>query len=131
MILKYLDRAIDKHTFTLFSKLRKVGRRAEHTFNTTYRDWLLYASRRSKDKNVKITLVTVTYLTFVVFRTFTYFMTLTPAMQQDSTYSGFLIKLDTYNQHGTIYPEIQESKFEITEELGKRMIEITLEQAFN
>jgi hypothetical protein len=121
MILKYIDKAIDRSTFLLFNKFRKVGRRVEFTFHTVYRDWLLYASRRSKDKNVKITMIIMTYFTFVAFRTITYFITLTPPMQPSLTYRSLIQRLDKYNEHGTInFEEIEEDQTpQLTQEQGE------------
>lgn len=132
MILKYIDKAIDRSTFLLFNKFRKVGRRLEFTFHTAYRDWLLYASRRSKDKNVKITMVIITYFTFVAFRTCTYFMTLTPAMQPSLTYRSLIQKLDMYNEHGTINSEeIEQDKTpQPTQEQGENFMHKLINSKF-
>ena len=132
MILKYIDKAIDRSTSSLFNKFRKVGRRLEFTFHTAYRDWLLYASRRSKDKNVKITMIIMTYFTFVAFRTFTYFMTLTPAMQPSLTYRSLIQQLDKYNEHGTINPEeIEQDKTpQPTQEQGEKYMSKLINSKF-
>lgn len=78
MLFRIVDKFIDKKVGNAFSYFRKLGRRTERAYYTTYQDWLVYTSRRSHDNSVKITMAIVIGCCFHLVLTFqTFFLYLT------------------------------------------------------
>jgi len=110
MIFRYLDKAVDKGVAQMFSKGRKVGRRLERAYYSSYKHWLVYISRRSKDKSVKMTMFILAYCTFAVFRALIDLMYMSPTMQVDVPYSAHLKMLDNFNEGKPIEEDHEQQK---------------------
>jgi hypothetical protein len=63
-----LNRLIDRYVMIASLRTNKFCRRMEYTYSTTYRFWLMYLAKRSKDMGVKITMWTLLYCTFSICR---------------------------------------------------------------
>jgi hypothetical protein len=67
MIFRWIDDYIDRKIASSFNLFRKIGRRAERTYYTAYKDWLAFVARRGHDMSVKITMsiITIAFLFLV------------------------------------------------------------------
>ena len=116
MIFKWIDRLIDKKVASAFNLYRKIGRRAERSYHTAYKDWLLYISRRSKDVSVKITMVGIIVSLYFIIRGLRRLFKMA-FMDEDYTISMMRDTLNHFNQTGSTF---QNSKIVATEIIATR-----------
>mmetsp|Transcript_28639 Transcript_28639/g.50925 ORF Transcript_28639/g.50925 Transcript_28639/m.50925 type:complete len:131 (+) Transcript_28639:673-1065(+) len=105
-----IDRWIDRRVDRTFLKFRKLGRRAESVYGTTYKSWLYYISRRSKDPYIKLNIGVMLCCYVLVYRTFRRTYRDSKYSAQGLKHKDVLRSLEYYNEYGSTMPPLRDQR---------------------